>query len=388
MKRNRILTDLGGLLDRCTSFRCRPGLALPAALFTLAIILLFISGSAFAASQEARASTGAFAERLALEAAEFGAVAVLRDWDRAWNIRTPVGRTLGPFTHSLAGGASAAVRVTRTTLTTWWVVSEGIAGGADHRRIARRTVNAALRLDLPPDVAEAALAVADSARVTGSGAVVGADSVESIAICGAIPPILAVTAGVAAPDTTRICDGPCGAPGARITGVPRVLTDSGIAANIATLATTLVDDVVVPAGAVVTPAPVISAGICDTVAANNWGDPAGGACASHWPVIRALGDVTVRGGAGQGILVANGDVRFENGALFAGIVIAQDDIVTGAGGGTILGVAMAGDIRQAPADHTMIADGGLVRRSTCRIRQARLAAAPPIRLRNRWWAEF
>jgi hypothetical protein len=310
---------------------------------------------------------------------------VLRDWDPAWNLNTPVGRTLGPFTHSLAAGASAAVRVTRTTLTTWWVVSEGQAGGTDGRRIARRAVNAALRLDLPPDAAKAALAVADSARVTGSGAVIGTDSVESIAICGAIP---AVTAGVAAPDTARICDGACGAPGTRITGIPRLLTDSSVAANLAALAATLVADIVVPVGAVVTPAPVVTAGICDTSAANNWGDPAGGACASHWPVIRALGDLTIRGGSGQGIVVADGDVRFENGALFAGVVIAQDDIVTGAGGGTILGVAMAGDIRQAPADQTVIADGGVVRRSTCRIRQARLAAASPIRVKNRWWAEF
>jgi len=365
--------------------RCRSGLALPAALFTLVIILLFIGGSAFATSQEARASTGALAERLALEAAEYGAVAVLRDWDPAWNIATPVGHTLGPFTHVLAGGASAAVRVTRTTLTTWWAVSEGNAGGADYRRIARRTVNAAFRLDLPPDAADAALAVVDSAHVTGSGAVVGTDSVESIAICSAIP---AVGAGAAAPDTTRICDGSCGASGTRITGAPRLLDDSSVAANIAALAATLVADIVVPAGAVVTPAPIITAGICDTAAANNWGDPVGGACASHWPVIRALGDLTIRGGSGQGIVLANGDLRFENGALFAGLVIAQDDIVTGAGGGTILGVAMAGDIRQAPADHTVIGDGGVIRRSTCRIRQARLAAASPIRLKNRWWAEF
>jgi hypothetical protein len=36
----------------------------------------------------------------------------------------------------------------------------------------------------------------------------------------------------------------------------------------------------------------------------------------------------------------------------------------------------------------MIANGGLVRRSSCRVRQARLAAASPARVRQRWWAEF
>jgi len=106
------------------------------------------------------------------------------------------------------------------------------------------------------------------------------------------------------------------------------------------------------------------------------------------PVISALGDLTVRGGVGQGIIVANGDVRFENGALFAGLVVAADDFLTGTGGGTVLGAVLSGDTRRGTGDHTRIASGGLVRRASCRIRQARLAAATPVRIRDRWWAEF
>jgi hypothetical protein len=106
------------------------------------------------------------------------------------------------------------------------------------------------------------------------------------------------------------------------------------------------------------------------------------------PVISALGDLTVRGGTGQGIIVASGDVRFENGAMFAGLVVAADDFLTGAGGGTVLGAVLAGDARRGTGDHTRIASGGIVRRASCRIRQARLAAASPVRVRDRWWAEF
>ena len=124
------------------------------------------------------------------------------------------------------------------------------------------------------------------------------------------------------------------------------------------------------------------------VAPGNWGDPAGGACATHLPVIRAAGNLTLRGGRGHGTIIAAGDVVFEQGATFAGLVIAGDDFVTGPGGGTVLGAVLAGDGRRGPQDHSVVTDGGLVRRSTCRVRLARLAAAPPMRVRDRWWAEF
>lgn len=359
----------------------RRGLALPVAVFTLAVIVLFIAGTAFVATQEARASTGALAERLALEAAEYGAAAVLRDWDPSWNVATPVGQTLGPLGHTLAGGAASVVRVTRTSATTWWAISEGSAGGTVVRRAARRTVNAAFRLDLPPDAVPAALGVADSARVTGSGAVVGADSVEVIGLCASIAAL--PNAGIALPDTMRVV-----ASGGGVTGTPPLLADTSVAARVAALGSTLAADIVLPAGATVTPAPMVTAGTCDTLAAGNWGDPAGGSCATHLPVIKALGDLTVRGGRGQGIIIASGDVVFEGGVVFAGLVVAGDDFVTANGGGMVLGAVLAGDVRRSPGDHSVVADGGLIRRSSCRLRQARLAAALPVRLRDRWWAEF
>ena len=363
----------------------RTGLALPAAVFTLAIIVLFIAGSAFATTQEARASVSTLSERLALEAAEYGAAALLRDWDQGWNVNVPVGQTLAPFSYAMAGGALSDVRLTRTSYTTWWAVSRGSAGGADHRRWAHRTVNAAFRLDMPSDAMDAALGVADSAHVIGTGMVIGTDSVEAIASCGAST---GLTAGIAAPDTTRVCTGSCGSPGGGIVGLPALQHDSTIPARIAALVTTFVPDIVMLTDTIVTPAPVISAGVCDTLAPGNWGDPAGGACATYLPVIHAAGNLTLRGGRGHGIIIATGDVVFEQGATFAGLVIAGDDFVTGNGGGSVLGAVLAGDGRRGPQDHSMVTDGGLVRRSTCRVRLARLAAAPPMRVRDRWWAEF
>jgi hypothetical protein len=357
----------------------RRGLALPAAVFTIAIIVLFIAGSAFTATQEARASLGTLAERSALEAAEYGAVAVLRDWDAHWNTRTAVGQTLGPFVHPLPGGYSATVRLTRTTLTTWWAVSEGASGNAT-RRASRRTVNALFRLDLPPDVPGAALSVADSANISGTGAVMGTDSVEVMGVCASLTSV--PIAGVAAPDTTRVT----GTSGIR--GTPPLVVDSSVAGAVASIDSALVADIVVPDGAIVTPSPVVVGGICDTLVVTNWGDPGGGPCARRFPVIRALGDITVRGGVGQGILIAAGDVRFENGASFAGTVTARDDFVTGSGGGSVLGAVLAGDIRRGAGDQSSIGSGSWIRSSRCRVQQARLAVAPPVRVTQRWWMEF
>jgi hypothetical protein len=185
-----------------------------------------------------------------------------------------------------------------------------------------------------------------------------------------------------------VCDGACGSAGGGITGVPKFLVDSTVTQRVTSVTSAVTPDIVLAAGAIVTPSPVVAGSLCDTLVTTNWGDPGGGACRAHLPVIRALGDLTVRGGTGQGIIIADGDVLFENSVSYAGLVVAADDFVTGTGGGSVLGAVLAGDARRGPGDHTRVASGGLVRRASCRIRQARLAAAPPVRVKARWWAEF
>lgn len=361
----------------------RRGIALPAAIFALAVVALFIAGSAFATQQEARAALGSLVQRIALEAAEYGAASVLRDWHGSWNLGLPQGGTV-TVAHALAGGATSQVRLTRTGTSTFWAVSTGMAGGPDPRRAARRTVNAVLRLDLPVQSVDAALSATDSVRILGSGMVIGSDSLEALAACG---PSASPVAGVASPDTMRTCSGACGSPGGRVAGVPALLADTSVAGRVAA-AFRITPDIVLPGGAVVTPGPVVIAGACDTTATLNWGDPAGGPCATRLPVIRVRGDVTVRGGTGQGILIADGDIQVEAGARLAGLVVAGDDVITGTGGGTVLGAVLAGDRRRGSHDHTRIGDEGVIRRSSCRLRQAWLAAARPVRVRERWWAEF
>lgn len=373
----------------------RPGFALPIAIFVLTFLALFVSGSAYLVMQEARSSYDALSERRALEAAEYGVAAVLRDWT-ASHTGSAVGARLGLWRHVLAGGAEAQVHAVRATPTTFWVISEGTATGTRAARGARRVVSALLRLDVPDVLVPAALTVADSAAVTGSGLVSGADTSAGGALLACVQPAVG-GAGVTAPDSTRVCDGGCGVAAGRIQGAPPLRAESsaadprlyhaaagGAVAGLVARAT-----ITLPAGAVVTPSPVATNGVCDTRASGNWGDPNGAsACAEHRPVIHALGDVTIAGGIGQGTLIAEGDIRLSAGATFVGLVIAGDDVVSLIGGGSILGAARAGDAVRAAGDHSRIADGGTVRLSACAVQRALLAAAPLRRVRSRWWAEL
>ncbi|HSA56414.1 MAG TPA: hypothetical protein VLE53_11975 [Gemmatimonadaceae bacterium] len=374
----------------------RHGVALPAAVAALTLVALFLAGSAFVALQEARAASNALGERRSLEAAEYGAASLLRDWDRRWNLSVPPGDTLGPWVHALAGGASAAVRAVRATPTTVWVVSEGTAGIPAVDRAARRVVGALLRLD--PDGAPvlAALTVRDSASVTGTGSVSGADSIPAGApdpFCGTMP---SPVAGLAAPDTLRVCDGTCGGAAGLVSGAPRLFADAAAADPLGYVAVpsgawsalAARADIVLPPNAVVTPGPVASGGVCQRAAPGNWGDPSAlTPCADWLPVIHALGDVTVIGGAGQGILIAAGDVRLEGATRFAGLIVAADDVdVTG--DALVLGAVRAGDARAAAGDHTHVTNGGQVRYSACAVTRARLGSALLRRVRQRWWTEL
>src|SRR4029079_7424129 len=115
-----------------------------------------------------------------------------------------------------------------------------------------------------------------------------------------------------------------------IIGAPRMLADSLASDSMRYLlyggqsrrSRTARAAVVLPPDANVTRGPAVSAGVCQLGAPTNWGDPVGAsACASFFPVIWAQGDITITGGAGQGLLIADGDVRLANGAQFAGLIV-------------------------------------------------------------------
>ena len=92
------------------------------------------------------------------------------------------------------------------------------------------------------------------------------------------------------------------------------------------------------------------------------------------------------GSVGQGVLLVDGDVTFEAGARFAGIVIASNAIVVRGAGAEISGVAVAANANGAGA--TRIESGGAIRYGGCVARAAALGVAQLVRTPDRWWAEL
>jgi len=138
---------------------------------------------------------------------------------------------------------------------------------------------------------------------------------------------------------------------------------------------------------VVTPAPSVASGACRLGDPANWGEPRGtGPCATHAPLVWVRGDLELRGGRGQGVLLVDGEIRVSQGAEFHGVVIARDDVVSGPGGGALYGSVMAADSSRGPGDHSHVGDDLLVRRSSCAATGALRRVAPLVPVVRRAWA--
>lgn len=370
----------------------RRGVALFASLVAVLLLAFLAVASMHLALGDFRRTRDEGTMRGATNAADAGAYDVARRWSSTPHEVTPIGATLGPDTLQLTG-SSAVSLTTRTSRTTWWTVSTGSAGDSLQRTLSRRRVQLTYRLAIPEVLANAALVARDSVTVAGGARVVGTDT--TLAAWGALCPSLSHAAAIAMADTTRLCDGSCGGSGARVSGLPALVADPSAALparyrvfggetwNSLTRNATIV----LSPGSVITPAPVVAAGRCDRTRSDNWGDPGGaGPCGSYAPLIWATGDVELRGGAGQGMLLVEGDLTISAGTRFAGVVIARDDVRSQGIGGTLLGSVLAGGASVAPGDHTLLDGASLVQRSRCAVDLALEWSARLIPIAGRPWA--
>jgi hypothetical protein len=139
--------------------------------------------------------------------------------------------------------------------------------------------------------------------------------------------------------------------------------------------------------AMVTPGPSLTGPAqCDTAAVANWGDPTrSGACANRFVIIHALGDLTIDGGIGQGIVLGEGDVELRNGARFFGLILARDDLIATVGPNSVWGAVVAGDARRGNGDASVIAATSAVTYSSCAVDLSLLGSAPLRRRSQRSW---
>jgi hypothetical protein len=116
----------------------------------------------------------------------------------------------------------------------------------------------------------------------------------------------------------------------------------------------------------VTLAPAALAGTCQTSTAGNWGAPLDAAhpCASYFPLVHSPGDLNIGGGAGQGLLIVQGDLTLAAGVRFFGLALVTGRLHLEPGS-----VLEGSVLVQAPAVSSTLT-GGLVRRSNCALARA------------------
>ena len=158
--------------------------------------------------------------------------------------------------------------------------------------------------------------------------------------------------GVAAPDTTLVCNGTCPEgknPGDRIFGDP-AQSENPAAADTNTYykygdqnwkTLTQNADIKLSGGTVniKTLPSVTGTGRCNYSDLSNWGDPGRTTtCADYFPIIFIDGNLKIQANSrGQGVLLVNGDMEMAGGFEFNGILIVRDDIKSTGNGNKISG---------------------------------------------------
>ena len=379
----------------------RRGIALVTAILGILVIGALISGIFFASSQNYKASRNALYQERALTAAEFGQNVVLRDW----NVDTAFLMAVGAIrtrTVNVQNRASAEVTWTKLNKLTYWVVSEGRTElGTD--RQARRRTGMIVRLDVPDIPARGALNLRSVAvdtigvSATVSGTDVNPTGWNDCPLAGPAGP------GIVASDTTRMAiKGANCASYNCVTGTPKREAEPMMADTaefftfggmnwadltaLATPATTYAAGTLMTGGSGATSmGPRVVNGVCDKSSIYNWGDPGRTTvCANYFPVIWGKGNLSISGGAGQGILIVDGDLIASGGATFHGPVLVRGRVLSSGQGAHFVGGVMVGNQNGQPS--TFLGFGSF-KFSRCTLITALAAHAKPT-VPKRSWADM
>jgi len=382
-----------------SSTKRREGFALAVAMVAIVVIGALIAGAFFTSTQEYRIGRNSLIDQRAFAAAEAGVTQPIQGWIKQLNMTMANGVTNAPDTLQITGGSYAVRRMTRLDDYTFWVTSDGYAGRAG-TLASHHKVNAIYRLAYPKFNILGALTVRGQVEVQGSSRVDGHDEIPAGWVTSGICPAAAGgVAGVAAPDTTKVCSGTCPEkknPGNRIDGIPAAKSENPAAGDMNTylkfgdqtwdMLTANAD--IKLSGGNYSIAPTVSGGKCDYSNTSNWGDPLRTTvCADWFPIIYVNGDLKIQANSiAQGVLLVNGNVEMAGNFTFNGIIVAKNDIKSTGNGNKITGSAFAGNTYTA--DNTTVSGNSEIQYSSCAIERAGKAAATIVRAKERGFAEI
>ena len=396
----------------------RRGVALAAAMLAIVVITALIAGAFFASTQEFRVGRNTLASQRAFAVAEYGLNAEIAGWDRGRYLPGSASYmapgTVDDKRRVVADGDTAKIKVSRLNENTFWVVSEGGASmGSAQVRSMQRT-SAMVRIAYPSVNVRGALTTAGNIEVTGAGHIYGSpqpnatewDDLKKWGQCTTIPNDSVF--GVSVPPTAIVDDRK-----GHIQGFPGAVERSTVAGADSTyikygdetwqtLAANA--DITVPgSSSMPDAAPTLTTdGRCNTASPTNWGEPWRGAgyvapCKDYFPIVHVTGNASFHGGRGQGIMLVEGNIDFNGGFEWYGLIIVKDEVNKANGNANVFGAIMA---RGATVGTPGFGSGGdadsdswfsgsqNVFFSRCAVESALRGSAILVPVRQRAWAQF
>jgi hypothetical protein len=358
------------------------------AVVAMAILGALVTGVFFTALREQRDGRDAVHRVQALGAAEYGLAAALSpsSWRRGWNVTRRRGQ-ISVASHAPDAGTSYSVALWKLNGDDFLLVSSGAAGSAPP--LASRRVALLVTLRAPVIATRAAVTAMNGVYVQDSSLVMGVDTLPDGWEC---PPPDVARPAVILPAASLFADTACTS-ALCVIGAPAVASDTLAASmdtyesfgsvqrdSIASAALQLTTD-----AALTDPAPSLDGmGECDASRADNLGDPlrvlgASSPCADYLPVLHAPGNMRIDGGAGQGLLLVDGDLTIAGGARFSGVASVRG----------VLEITEASELHGAIlASRVIVRDGSHARYSSCAAERALRAAAEPVVPEGLAWSEM
>jgi hypothetical protein len=366
------------------------GIALAVAIFALVVIGILVAGSFFAGRLEQQSGQNTFFATQAAEAAEAGISDGMGSSTPATLQAIPVGRSSASTTVSLGSGVSYTESVDRLTSSIYLYRSIGSRQSAG-ATVATRSVGSLAHLVTVNITVNAGLKAIGDVLIGGTATVSGIDTKPPewpAADC----PTPSDKAGV-------IYNGSLSQSGdAQISGSPESVNDNTLnSGNI--IGGSSFDQLkamrtLTLTGNVSGLAPVLTGTPqrCDASVESNWGDPltATSPCFGYFPIIYHYGDLSLSGtGAGQGILLVEGDLNAQGRIDFYGPVIVTGSVNVRGTGGTDAVKFYGGVIAQnVLLDDNRLTGNATVNYSSCAIRRALNGSAVVTPLAERSWVQL
>jgi hypothetical protein len=353
----------------------RNGFALAAAVFTLVILGVLVTGGFYIARQEARIGVASERASAAFYMAEEGANRVISEWDAAtfeslsdWGSATVSGVT---------DDGTWSVDVTRMSDYLYFLAATGgVSEGSAVYGGAGRTIGVVARRKNVKLEAPAAFSTKDKVRFVGKATVKGVDEIPP-GWGENCPGPFENKAGILTNDSSSLSYKD---QNFDISGEPPILEDEALLDEIFQVfgemsweeLTALANHTVSPRNFNSIGPKVNALGKCDESDEENWGDPLDpdGPCWGYFPMIHVEGPGISKingGGIGQGILLVDDDLWAGGDFVFYGLIIVKGKFETGGSGNRVIGGVLAGN---AEFEEQLISGGSIVEYSSCSLDRA------------------